>query len=141
MQVMFFKGKGIYDDFIRLHEDDVYTHVALVVGDEIWEAYPGHGVRVRKISDISIDENRDIFNIEATPEQEEKAISFAKSQKGKPYGGIVSLVFDHPNDGYDSWFCSKYVFESLRVGGIYALVRTTCGRVRPSDLVHSPLFI
>lgn len=142
MQVAFFKGKGIFDDFIRVNEDDDVVHVALIVekGARILEAHLGVGVRYRNIPEVDMSQSV-ILTIQTNEEQENATVAFAAAQEHKPYGGIMGLVFDRPDDSYDSWFCSKLVFESLRMGGVPPLVRTTCGRVRPSDLIHSPLFV
>ena len=143
VQVVLFTHKGFYDELIRIDSGSEWTHAALKFGDRFLEAYPGVGVRWRDILPGDLDPSvAQVFTVAGmTDEISAAAQDFAVAQLGKPYDwkGIVGISVHEPNDKYDAWFCSKLVFEALRIGGIPLLQRITCGRVRPSEISYSPL--
>lgn len=144
LQLALYHTSGLFDDFIRMDEANQYTHAAFLVdGQRFLECYPGKGVQWR---DLRAEDGPhfDLFNLDGmTPEMEAATLSAAVSQLGKPYDwpGIIDFLMDRSDDTEATFFCSKYCFWALLMGGFALLARIRMGRVRPAELSYSTLLL
>ena len=122
---------------IRWQTWSKYSHVALVTHAGVYEATPFKGVRARHFwSDIS---GIDFFAVRETSAV--RIFDFINSQLGQKYdyAGVLRFLPRWRKRG-DSrrWFCSEFVFEAIRRGGIYLLRETCAEKVSPGMLSMSP---
>ena len=111
VKLVFAKGRHPYSYLVRLRYQSRWSHVGIVIGDEIWEAAHPTGVHPIPIKDFiaryGID-RIDVVEAYAMPGWQERA----RSQEGKEYDfwGAAGLGFGTRNwADDDAWWCSEYI--------------------------------
>lgn len=137
------KGKGLISKLIQWQTRSEYSHASMMMPDGlIIEAREGKGVRALWKQEPKKGEVIDHFWIDATEEQIEKMVTFARSQLGKSYDYTMVLRFISRRQANRSqsekWFCSEFVFATCMVAGINLLRTTEPWRVSPGLLALSP---
>jgi len=122
-----------------------YSHTAIILSDtEIIEAWQGCN-KVRVISSLSEGHTKgtpvDIYNIELTEEEEERAVQFIRKQVGKKYDyfGILGFILRRGTQSQGKWFCSELCSATLNAAGVPLLKRIADSKVSPTLIGISPL--
>ena|ERR1017187_9832954 len=147
---VFFRGSSRLDKLIRWESRGVYSHVAFIIDDVLYEAQAPYGVRLIKdksqiktyLSECPVD----YFSIEVTDDQKAKCKAFADKQLGKKYAYKLVLYFLYKatvdsRKASGKWFCSEYFFETLNQGGIPLLARVSSWLVNPTVASYSEKLI
>lgn len=135
MKVHFCKSNDVGGLLIRLVTFSRWNHVAIEVGNVVYEAVAAGGVRRMpcrsfpglwdKTESVSISVKR--------PDQ---MMAFLNSQVGKPYDwmALIALPFRTTWQSPHKWFCSELVAKALSVSGAEITRRVPAARVTPRDL-------
>jgi uncharacterized protein YycO len=99
-----------------------WSHCAILTdAGTVIEAAAFHGVIERWKAEFLQGIKPDGYAIREIPVPDEvEAISFARSQKGKPYdwNGVIGLALRRDTwQDDDAWFCSEFVEAALAAGG------------------------
>lgn len=140
IQLRFCRNKGIVSRLIRLITWSEYSHVEFVTIDGYLGALVNGGVQVRSF--FYAPHNEFVYrHIDCTPEQEKVALSYARSQVGKPYDitAILGIMMHRDWRSPKAWFCSELCFAACEAGGIQLLREIPENRVTPQDIFISPL--
>ena len=144
-KILMFRGGDWISWLVRVQTRSPYSHTGLLrsCGCCVIEAYPGAGVRVRKLTEA--DWGRiDAFDVPSlSPAGWEVAEAFALSQLGKSYDwrGVFRFVDKLPALHNDKWFCSEFVHGSIAQGGVRLLERIESEAVSPAMVPLSPLAV
>lgn len=140
-KILLFRGRGLISTLIRWQTRGRYAHAAILFpdGETIIEAWPGPGVRQKKMTDW---DGVTVFDVPSHPkEQIDQAVDFARTQLGKKYAylDIVRFITRTKGNEQNSWFCSELVFAAFQKAGIDLLARIPAWEVSPQGLSISPL--
>lgn len=140
-QILLFRGRGIISRLIRWQTRGEFSHVAIRVGkDECIEAWPGAGVRLKRITDWS---GIRVF-VPIVPQRAKIiAVSYAAQQIGKQYDflGVLRFVSRRRRDNPGRWFCSELVFASFQHANWELLARSEPWEISPAGLSRSPMLV
>jgi uncharacterized protein YycO len=143
MKILLFRGRGLISWLIRFQTDSPYSHAAIVIGDTLYEAWQGAGVRKMPYSEHKQRNSTadvDVFEL-TVPCDVEKVQAYLESRVGKGYDywGVIRFVTRKHLPENDKDFCSEYVFAGVQDGGVKLLERTEPCEVSPGLLGRSPL--
>jgi uncharacterized protein YycO len=139
LHIALFRGRGVISTAIRWQTRSRFSHAALLDADgSIIEAWQGKGVRRHRLEDW---QDIDIFRIEASRLETERALSYAADQIGCGYDYLSVLRFVSRRHAPENsrWFCSELVFAACCHAGINLLRDTQPWEVSPGMLARSPL--
>lgn len=143
MKILLFRGKGLISALIRWQTRAPYSHVAIVVGDWLFEAWQGEGVRRMKYSEHVAKhgtEGIDVFELTVPCDEEKvRAFLFRELGQGYDYWGILRFISRRRMPVNAKWFCSEYGFEAVLAGGVRLLQRIESAEVHPGLVRLSPL--
>jgi hypothetical protein len=138
-QLLFTSESGPVSSVIKTLTWSDFSHVDLVFGDVLIGAVPFRGVvedtlfeRIAAATQIAV---YDIPGLD-----DEVALSFAKSQLGKPYdwAGAIGVGLHRDWQDPERWFCSEFVEWVCTQSG-HPLLAGNFRRITPRDLTLSPL--
>lgn len=110
VKIHFYKGRHPFSYIIRLRTFSAYSHVAIQIGDIIYEAKEGAGVVMSIAKKKKPESLVKTVTIDVLPETLQKGIDWVKKQEGKKYDYWAILLFSglpRPYEVDDSWFCSE----------------------------------
>lgn len=133
--VHFCKSDDLGGRILRLFLMSKWNHVAVQIGNAVYESVSGAGVIKRRPADFSKAWDR-ISSVEVYVPSQLAALRFLNDQLGKPYDWKAILAFPFRGSWQDraGWFCSELVYECLRVGAALASDRLPANRITPRDL-------
>jgi len=133
-------GKSFLDRLVQYFSGSKYSHAFIICGNMKIEAMAGVGVREANIYSYGGKWTADLFDIDATEEQQEKMWSYAWGQKGKKYdySGVMHFVFFWRRQSKYRWFCSELVEAAAREAGI-SLSGKVPDKTKPCDLLNKGL--
>jgi uncharacterized protein YycO len=142
MIVRLYRGKSIISKLIKWQTRGEFTHAAIIIGGELYEAKEFKGVQTRSTTEPK-DTDYEDFIVEASALQEDQALEFVKRQLGKPYDYTMVIRFithqsQETRKSSGVWFCSEFVLATLLKIGIKALNADPC-MVNPEVLSWSPI--
>jgi uncharacterized protein YycO len=145
MKILLFKGRGFVSWLIRFQTRSKYSHVAIVVGDWLYEAWQGAGVRkVPYAEHVAKNggDNVDVFRLDpGLPFDEAAALAYLEARVGKGYDywGVIRFVTRRRMPANDKEFCSEYGFSAVLSGGVQLFRDTEPYEVSPGLFGRSPL--
>ena len=136
-------GTGVVSRLIRWQQRTDVSHISLLDnGDSLIEAREFHGVvQNRTLQDARNEQRVDVLEVLVTPEQRDRAITWAKAQIGKRYDylSIIRFVTRKANrKDNGKWFCSELAFVAALKAGVALLQRINPAEVSPGHFVISP---
>ena len=114
MKIHFYKGTWLISRLIQWRTRSPYSHVAIEIGDYIYEAHSAHGVTKSKYGyDYYI--RRDTIELHGNIDENHEIIAFLEDQlwKGYDYRLIWSIVLNTKGEDGHSWICSELVQRAL----------------------------
>lgn len=133
--IHFCKSENLGGRILRLFLMSKWNHVAIQIGNTVYESVSGSGVVKRRPVDFAKAWDR-ISSVEVDASSQLALLRFLNDQVGKPYDWRAILAFPFRGSWQDrsGWFCSELVYEALRVGGGLVSDRLPANRVTPRDL-------
>ena len=144
LELCYYYGRSCVSRVIEFLTWGEISHVAIRDPQQgcVWEAWQRGGVsKVPDISTNHTDSTRvDVFALDLTKEQYDKAVAFLDAQVGKPYDfkGVLSFVFRHPVGSDGAWFCSE-VAQRVTQEISVVLQRCPSYKASPTILFYSPV--
>jgi uncharacterized protein YycO len=142
MKILFCRGHGFLAALVRWQTWGKYSHVAVQIGDWIYEAVPP---RVRKVEASKYNwKGVDIFTtyLQGKSNQSfEQLLEEALTKElGKRYDycGVLRFLPRQSAQNPNRWFCSELVFSVFKQLGIEFLSRVDAVKVNPTLLSYSP---
>jgi len=135
--VMFARQNHLASRLVQWFTRGKPDHVAVGVGEVVYEAAPGHGVRsVGVKSWMEQYPGAVIYTVEAGAE----VVRFLREQIGKPYDwrGLIGFLARTRTERGKAWFCSELVVAAFHAGRI-DLLRGDPDKISPAVLEMSPL--
>lgn len=113
MKIVFSTSNSLYALLIKLVTKGKYTHCGIVVGNEVYEAKPFHGVVKSEYDPLDWACS---VKIKIEEEQLNKIKKFLDSELGCGYDwfGVCRFLFKPLKSNKNKWFCSELVVESLK---------------------------
>lgn len=111
VKLIFAKGKHPYSYLVRLRYQSRWSHVGIIIGDEVWEAADKIGVQpipLAKFIERYGESRVEVHEALALPGWKERALS----QRGKEYDfwGAAGIGFGTRKwADDDKWWCSEYM--------------------------------
>lgn len=111
----FHVGKGIISTLIRFFSAGSYSHASIRVGDVVYEAQYGKGVRKVAASLFPTTNVKATLDFMADDAQMVSVTQFLEDQVGKRYDylGILSFLWMFVRQKEGKWFCSELATVSL----------------------------
>jgi len=133
--VHFCKSEDLGGRILRLFLMSKWNHVAIQVGDAVYEAVSWGGVIRRPYSQFAKSWHR-VASVEVEVAEPLTLYKFLSMQLGKPYDwkAILAFPFRGSWQSHEAWFCSELVYEALVVCGGMLPDRLPSNRVTPRDL-------
>ena len=133
--VHFCKSEDLGGRTLRLFLMSKWNHVAIQVGDAVYEAVSWGGVIRRPYSQFAKSWHR-VASVEVEVAEPLTLYKFLSMQLGKPYDwkAILAFPFRGSWQSHEAWFCSELVYEALVVCGGMLPDRLPSNRVTPRDL-------
>lgn len=133
MKIHFCKSNDLGGFLIRLFLFSRWNHVAIQVGDVVYEATAFQGVIRTPKRQWSWHE---VETVELGQEGNSAAQKFLEAQLGKDYDwmALIALPFRRKWQAPHKWFCSELAAKALEVAGVDMPGRIPAGRVTPRDL-------
>ena len=131
IKVYFYSGSKIGDILIKFFTKSKFSHVAIEVDNNIYEAWYKTGVRKFKTPGSY----SEVIEVEGLKENDIKA--FLEAQVGKPYDfkAIFSFMFRHNWEDLKAWFCSELVAMALKVGEFKG-IPVNVSKISPGELYN-----
>jgi uncharacterized protein YycO len=140
--VQLHRGKGLIAAAIRWQTRGTYSHAAIRVGANVYEAREFKGVRQLT---IPVKGDYDEFSVPMTAEQMDQLERFCVAQLGKPYDYTMVLRFvtrrQETRRSTGKWFCSELCYAAFHHVGIELFRNTQPWEVDPEFLSRSTLLI
>ena len=145
MQLLAHRPQDWTDRIICLGTRGLFSHVAVLIGPNVFEAVPGAGVRAVDAARYFAAHPRQQYDVFAVPGADEAAGErFARAQLGKPYDWRSVLGFatldraTRERAGY--WQCAEFVYAVIARAGVplFSPERTNPAQLWPSLLPLSP---
>lgn len=136
---------GWVSKLIQFQTRSIYSHASLILDDDsILEAMQGRGVvHDRQLTDCR--ESVHLFKPVFLPRIHGAALTFARSQVGKPYDYTMVARFvsrqQEKRETQGKWFCSELVYAAFASGGGELFRDTEPWEVSPGLLAKSPYLI
>lgn len=139
VQLLFSTSGGPISALIRTATWSRWSHVALVVGNDVIEASPRFGVRQIKLKH-AIGEAKETTVVERPARSPQRIIEAAHSQLGKPYDwtAVLGLGLRRDWQGIDAWFCSELIAWAAAEAGEPWYRCESLRRVTPQHLWMLP---
>lgn len=133
--IHFCKSDDLGGRILRLFLMSRWNHVAIQVGNAVYESVAGRGVIKRSPAQFSNAWDK-VSSVEVVVADQLSMLRFLNDQVGMPYDWRAILAFPFRGGWHNStgWFCSELVFEALRVGGGLIPERIPPNRITPRDL-------
>lgn len=133
--VHFCRSDDIGGRVLRLFLMSRWNHVAIQVGEAVYESIAGKGV-VRRTPSVFFRSWSRVSSVEVDIDNIHALLGFLNSQLGRPYDWKAIFAFPFRGSWQDQerWFCSELVYEALRVAGGFYPSRLPANRVTPRDL-------
>ena len=133
--VHFCKSEDLGGRILRLFLMSKWNHVAIQVGDAVYEAVSWGGVIRRPYSQFAKSWHR-VASVEVEVAEPLTLYKFLSMQLGKPYDwkAILAFLFRGSWQSHEAWFFSELVYEALMVCGGMLPDRLPSNRVTPRDL-------
>ena len=133
--VHFCKSEDLGGRILRLFLMSKWNHVAIQVGDAVYEAVSWGGVIRRPYSQFAKSWHR-VASVEVEVAEPLTLYKFLSMQLGKPYDwkAILAFPFRGSWQSHEAWFRSELVYEALMVCGGMLPDRLPSNRVTPRDL-------
>ena len=121
--------------FIRWATWAPYSHVEMVLPEGYLGARLRGGVRVRSLN-YTRPSKELLVHVNVTPDQEKKALAFARAQLGQKYDwlALVAFMLHSVKRNPKRWFCSELVTATLEIAGVIPFNRERISRITPRDL-------
>jgi uncharacterized protein YycO len=137
-------GTGVVSRLIRWQQRSDVSHISLIDNDNrLIEALEFRGVTdVRTLESVRNEQRVDVFSVMVFPDQQRRAIEWARQQVGKRYDYLSVLRFVTRRDAREhngKWFCSELAFVAAQQAGVALLERISPSEVSPGHFVMSPL--
>ena len=141
--ILLFRGRGIASTLIRWQTRGPWSHAAISLGMDAWEAREWRRVARRTLGEIVAECMRDKVRLERisvpiTAEQARDMRDWLDDQVGKRYdwGSVLRFVSRRQSrrKAAEVWFCSELVFAAFAHVDIDLLARTEPWEVSPSLL-------
>ena len=116
IQVLFYKGTSFLARCIQWRTYSPYSHVAVRIGDDIYEALMDRGVVINTALPVPPKSLADVIEIEVSDYNLAQWMRFLIGELGNKYDfwGIFGFLGRPKNRSLDhSWFCSELVGEFL----------------------------
>jgi len=135
VSLLFTNSADIFSRAIRVATWSRWSHVALVDGDRVIEAYPQRGVQIIDTDEVAR-RSREYALVDLPCREPEAVLSSAASQSGKPYDytAIVGLGLHRDWQEDDAWFCSELVAWAFAQAGEPLFRDEAIRRVTPQHL-------
>ncbi|MDX1532664.1 MAG: hypothetical protein R3230_00500 [Nitrosopumilaceae archaeon] len=133
MHIHFCKSNGIAGLIIRFFTFSKWNHVAIQIGDNVYEATPLGVKRIPNYGFMQGWSRVTTINLEGLDESAAK--KFLDKQLGKPYDwlALVALPFRKSWQSSKRWFCSELVSQALIHAGVREF-KIDPWRITPRDL-------
>ena len=145
--ILLFRGRGLTSNLIRWQSRGPWSHAAIEMGGQVWEAIQWKRVRRRGIGEVIAECEKSRtrlagIKVEITQEQGFEMIRWLNKQLGKRYDWSSVLRFvtrqQASRRAAEVWFCSELVFAAFRHVDIHLLARTQPWEVSPALLARTP---
>lgn len=132
-KLIFCKSNDIGGFLIRLFTLSKWNHVAIQVGDYVYESLYPQGVVKTHIDNYKPWDEQEAVDISI--EDSLKLYEFLQAQLGKSYDkkAIIAFPFRASWHNAEQWFCSELVAEALLLFSSYKIDEKS-SRVTPGDL-------
>lgn len=141
MKIYFYRGTGFWATVIRFFSRSKYAHVSIAFNDgTVYEAAPGKGVRKTQLK--STKGVKPFQTKLGVPLDPYLVKIFCEAELGTPYDywGVISfLIGFKQRRSKKRYFCSEFVFDACRLGGVPLQDRVEGWQLRPDELAMSPL--
>lgn len=141
IRILQFKGRSLISRAIQLRTWGEYSHTAVLVEDEVIEAWHRGGVQRNKIWNIPHTDGTEIDVYALRPSLNEKTFVRLLSEevgKGYDFQAILGFLGRKDLSNPDRWFCSELVFAMAARAGCL-LLNAPAYKVDPNLLSYSPL--
>lgn len=133
--IHFCKSENLGGRILRLFLMSKWNHVAIQVGDSVYESVSGPGVIRRPFSAFAKSWDR-VSSVEVDISEVTRMLHFLNEQLGKPYDwkAIFAFPFRGSWEDRNAWFCSELVYEAVKEGEGSLPDRMPANRITPRDL-------
>jgi uncharacterized protein YycO len=150
IQLLFCHGRGLLSALIRFQTWSYWSHVAIRVGDDIYEAWPGKGVHKMTVPEFYKHGINGIRSCHVSFDSDylETRVAglvreFLEAQTGKKYSyaGVIRFIarFGQRTGVFmPRYFCSELIAAAFQCAG-YPLLRDDAAKISPGALITSPL--
>jgi uncharacterized protein YycO len=137
MELIFSRRLSFSSWAIRAVTWSRWSHVAAVIGGEVFESRAASGVQ--RVAYLDALRGRGEYELARVNCNDAKARAFLRDQIGKPYDWTAAFgVWMHRDwQEPDSWFCSELIAAAAQAGGVL-VVRKPVNRITPEDIYTSP---
>ena len=132
MKLLFATNNLPFSIVIRGVTSCEWSHCAVAFGDTVYESRFG-GVRTTPIDEFKKRGKYLVVDVPLPDEAKAEEFAIAQLGKGYDYLGILGFWFNRDFHKTDKWYCSEYVVEIARAGGL-KLIRDFLNGVSPRDL-------
>jgi hypothetical protein len=135
VKVAFYKAEGDFSDkAIRVWTRGPYSHVELIINNEMYSSSPRDG-KVRSKIHIY---NEDVWDYIIIKDADiSKMLEFFNQIKGCKYDWAGIAGFISPiSDREDKYFCSEFVTKALIIGGVKKLFKIEPAKTSPNRLAN-----
>lgn len=141
VRLIFTRNDTIWSSLIRWAQWSEYSHVSVIIGDDVISARFWGGVQREALSSLLAHASGYIVaTVDASDKKRVEA--FILGEVGKPYDWKAVIGIGIHRDWHDdkAWCCSELVAAALEYAGT-RVVSKQISRVTPQDLLQSPLVI
>ena len=142
--IALYRGISATSRVIEWFTHGAYSHAAWVCADgTVVSALAGQGVIRTPDLDAAHTDGTPIEIYSVPGVDYARADAWAATQLGKPYDyrGLFGYLTRKDYQNPAAWFCSEYVFQIVRAGGVELLARVESWQVVPTLLACSPLMV
>jgi hypothetical protein len=137
MKLLFTRERTLTSWLIRFVTWSTYSHVDLIINDQVYGAKAFKGVHFANLKDrLKEASSAEIMEIDFNFDDESILYDFINENLDKPYDwfGALSIGFKREWQANDKWFCSELIAVLLKKGGLKIFDDKFYGRITPQHL-------
>lgn len=140
MKIYFHRGHGVGAALIRFFSRSKYAHVSIgFLNGDLYEAVPFKGCRKTRLKTVK---GVTPFTFKHGAYVDAGLVrAYLDAEVGTRYDyiGVLAFVLGFFRPSKNRMFCSEYVFNAIRAGGVELQERTRGSILRPDQLAMSPV--
>ena len=141
IHVVLFRGQGLISALIRWQTRGEFSHAALLIDGDLYEAWQGVGVRIKRAWLQPTDGSVVLFDVMATSSESAAIYRYCQRQLGKGYDylGVLRFITRNRSGDQRRLFCSELVFDAFKAAEHDLFNECQGWEVPPDRLKWSPL--